>query len=167
MLSKSLTQLSVEGPPLSTWGQTMVEVTKITAPPSKGPMLALRHSVPPALQQAPAHPRLPRDPWALLGKSGSVSCGVTAPFSWVLVHTRLCLSPPRVYFPVLCKFWHLYGGVNRDLLKRAYAIPKSAAPRAPAPAKSTADPYHHRRYSNRVLFQSRWGLWVLVHTRFV
>ena len=99
--------------------------------------------------------------------SGSVSCGVTTPFSWVLVHTRFCLSPPRVYFPVLCKFWHLYGGVNRDLLKRAYAIPKSAAPRAPAPAKSTADPYHHRRYSNRVLFQSRWGLWVLVHTRFV
>ena len=25
--------------------------------------------------------------WTLMGKSGSVSCGVTAPFSWVLVHT--------------------------------------------------------------------------------
>ena len=59
---------------------------------------ALLHSVPPALQQAPAHPRLPRDPWALLGKSGSVSCGVTAPFSWVLVPTRLCLCPSRLCF---------------------------------------------------------------------
>ena len=52
-----------------------------------------------------------------MGKSGSVSCGVTAPFSWVLVHTRFCLCPPRVYFPVLCKFWQLYGGVNGDLLQ--------------------------------------------------
>ena len=45
-----------------------------------------------------------RDSWTLTGKSGSVSCGVTAPFFWVLVHTRFCLCSPRVYFPVLCKF---------------------------------------------------------------
>ena len=32
----------------------------------------------------------------------SVSCGVTAPFSLVLVRTRFCLCPPRVGFPVLC-----------------------------------------------------------------
>ena len=31
----------------------------------------------------------------LTGKSGSVSCGVTAPFSWVLVHTKFCLCPPK------------------------------------------------------------------------
>ena len=35
------------------------------------------------------------DSWTLPGKSGSVSCGVTAPFSGVLVHTRFCLCPPR------------------------------------------------------------------------
>ena len=40
-----------------------------------------------------------RDSWTLMGMSGSVSCGVTAPFSWVLVHTRFCLCPPRVCFP--------------------------------------------------------------------
>ena len=57
------------------------------------------------------------DSWTLLGKSGSVSCGITAPFSWVLVHTRFCLCPPGVYFPVLCKFWLLYDGVNGDLLQ--------------------------------------------------
>ena len=28
------------------------------------------------------------DSWTLTDKSGSVSCGVSAPFSWVLVHTR-------------------------------------------------------------------------------
>ena len=39
------------------------------------------------------------DSWALLGKPGSVSCGVTAPFAWVLVHTGFCLCPPRVCFP--------------------------------------------------------------------
>ena len=41
------------------------------------------------------------DSWTLPGKSESVSCGVTAPFSWVLVHTRLCLCPWRVCFSVL------------------------------------------------------------------
>ena len=33
--------------------------------------------------------------------------------------------------------------------------------------QSTADPYCHRRYSNTVLAQSLWGLWVLICTRFV
>ena len=37
-----------------------------------------------------------RDSWTLTAKSGSVSCGVTVPFPWVLVHTRFCLCPPRV-----------------------------------------------------------------------
>ena len=26
-------------------------------------------------------------------------------------------APPRVYFPVLCKFWQLCGGLNGDLLQ--------------------------------------------------
>ena len=47
------------------------------------------------------------DSWTLTGNSGAVSCGVTAPFSWVLIHTKFCLFPSRVYFPVLCKFWRL------------------------------------------------------------
>ena len=44
------------------------------------------------------------DYWTLIGKSGSVSCGVTAPFSWVLMHTRFCLCLTKVCFPHLCKF---------------------------------------------------------------
>ena len=113
--------------------------------------------------------------WTLPGKSKSISCGVSAPLSWVLVHTRFCLCPPRVYFPVLCKFWQLYGGVNGDLLQEGLchtrllhpAIPKSAVPRAPAPVAVPADPYLHRRCSNTVLSQSLWGPWVLVCTSFV
>ena len=57
-----------------------------------------------------------RDSWTPMGMSGPVSCGVTALFYWVLVHTRFCLCPSRVCFPVLCKFWGLCGGVNGDLL---------------------------------------------------
>jgi len=40
-----------------------------------------------------------RDYWTLIGKSGSVSCVVTASFSLLLVHTRFCLCPPRVCLP--------------------------------------------------------------------
>ena len=39
------------------------------------------------------------DSRTLKGKSGSVSFGVTAPLSWVLVGTRFFLCHPRVCFP--------------------------------------------------------------------
>ena len=48
-----------------------------------------------------------RDSWTLTGKPGSVSCGVTSPFSWVLVCTSFFLYPLRV--------WLFYGGVNGNL----------------------------------------------------
>ena len=76
-------------------------------------MPVLPQSVPPALQQATTDPRLRR---RLLDPHRQVSCGVPVPFSWVLVH-KVLLYAPRVYFPVLCKFWKLYGGVNGDLLQ--------------------------------------------------
>ena len=47
--------------------------------------------------------------------------------------------------------------------KRASAVPKSAASRAPSLRQSTAHPYLHRRCSNTVFSQSLWGPWVLVH----
>ena len=74
------------------------------------------------------------DSWTLTGKSGSVSCRVTAPFSWVLVSTRFCLSPPRVYFQSCVSSGSSMAGLMVTSSKRAYAIPKSAALRAPAPA---------------------------------
>ena len=51
--------------------------------------------------------------------------------------------------------------------KRAYAIPRSASPRAPDPAADYCCPYFRRRPSNTVLAQSLWDLWVLVCTRFL
>jgi len=48
----------------------------------------------PCSRPPPSHTSA-RDSWILTGKSGSVSCGGTAPFSWVLVQTRFCLCPPR------------------------------------------------------------------------
>ena len=96
------------------WGQTMVEVMKIMATSFKWSHAVLLHLLLPTLQQATADPPSAGDSWTLPGKSGSVSFGVTAPFSCVLVHTRFCLCPPRVYFPVPCKFWRLYAGVNGD-----------------------------------------------------
>ena len=59
----------------------------------------LLYSLFPTPWQATANHASVKDSWALTGKSGSVSCGVTAPFSWVLVCTRFCLCPPRVCFP--------------------------------------------------------------------
>ena len=47
-----------------------------------------------------------RSPSTWAGRSGSVFCGVTVPFTWVLVCTIFCLCHPRVeslYPPVLWK----------------------------------------------------------------
>ena len=64
--------------------------------------------------------------WTLTGKSGSVSGGVTAPFSWYTQGS--VYAHQESVSPVLCKFWQLYGRVIGDLLLlRAYAKPKSAA----------------------------------------
>ena len=38
------------------------------------------------------------DSWTWTGKSGSVSFGVIASFSWILLCTGFCLCPPRVCF---------------------------------------------------------------------
>ena len=74
--------------------------------------------------------------WTLTAKSGSVSCGVTAPFSWVLVHTRFCLCPPRLCFPVLCKLWWIYGGVNGDLLQEGLCHTQVCCTQSPCTSNS-------------------------------
>ena len=96
------------------------------------------------------------DSWTLMGKSGSVSCGVTAPLSWVLVHTRFCLCPPRVCFPVLCKYWQLHGGVNSDLPQEGLCHTQVCCTQSPCPAAGHADPDLCRRHSDS-LSQSPWG----------
>ena len=141
MLSKSLIQFSVDGwgcfpSLLFTWGQTMVEVMKIMVTSFKWSHNALLYSVPPTLHQATANPYLC---WRLLDLHGQVwvrLLWVIAPFSWVLVCTRFCLSPPRVYFPVLCKFWQLYGGVNGDILQEGLCHTQVCCTQSPCPCGS-------------------------------
>ena len=72
------------------------------------------------------------DSWTFTGKSRSVSYGVTAPSpgSW---RTRFSLCLPKVYFPVLCKFWWLSGGVNGDLLQEGLYLTHVCCTQCPCP----------------------------------
>ena len=91
-----------------------------------------------------------RASWTLTGKSGSVSFGVTAPFSWVLVLTSFFVCvPSKSLFPQFCiSSGSSMVGLMATSSKRAYAIPRSTAPRAPAPVAVTVKPYLCRRHSD-------------------
>ena len=87
------------------------------------PNPAAGHHRPTPLLETPGHSKV----------SQGQSFGGTALFCWILVHTRFCFCPPRIFPPFLCKIWQLYGGVNGTSSKRAYAIFKSAVSRALGP----------------------------------
>ena len=106
-------------------------------------------------------------PMPLLGTPGHLQASPGQSLVGTLLLSPGSWCPPRVCFPVLCKVWQLYGGLMVTSYKRAYAIPKSAAPRAPVQQQTTADPDLHRRRSNTVLSQALWDPWVLVPTRLV
>ena len=107
---------------------------KIMAPPSKSSMHGLLHSVPPTLQQATADPCLcqrlldiHRQVWV------SVFWGHCSFLLGPGAH-KVLFVPSKSLFPQSCVS---SGGSMMGLMatssKRAYAIPRSAAPRAPAP----------------------------------
>ena len=120
-----------------TWDQTMVNVMKIMVTSFK--RSHAQHFCTQCLQ--PCSRPLPSqtsagDSWTLIGKSGSVSCWVTAPFSWVLVlpsFVCVCVCLPRVCFQSCVSSGSSMVGLMAASSKRAYAIPRSTAPRAPAP----------------------------------
>ena len=72
----------------------------------------------------------------LTGKSGSVSCGVIAPFFWVLVCTRFCLSPPRVCFPSLVQALVALWWVNGNLLQEGLCHTQVYCVQSPCPHSS-------------------------------
>ena len=76
------------------------------------------------------------DSWTLKGKSGSVSCRVITPFSWVLVHISFFVCPLRVCFSVLCEFWQLYDGVNGDLPQEGLCHTQVCCTQSPCPSGS-------------------------------
>ena len=100
--------------------------------PQKMPcMNCCTQSPQPCSRPPPTHTST-RDSRTPTGKSRTVSSGVTAPFSWVLVHGVL-LCPPRVYFPGLCKFWQSYGRVNGALLQEGLCHSQVCCTQSPCP----------------------------------
>ena len=89
------------------------------------PNPAAGHHLPMPPPETPGHSR------ASLGQS-HVGSLLLSPGSWC-TQGSVCALPESVS-PVLCKFWWLYDGLMAISSKRAYAIPGSTVPRAPAPA---------------------------------
>ena len=147
-----------------TWGQNMVEVMKITATSFKRSCASTATFS--AFDPAAGHcqptppPETPGHSWASLGQS-LVGSLLPSPGSGC-AQGFVCALQESVS-PVLCKFWWLYGGVNCDSSKRAYAIPRSAAPRALAPVTGHCwpiPPQETLKHSKAGLTQSLWRLLV-------
>ena len=125
-------------------------------------MHVLLHSVPPTLQQATTDPRLC---WRLLDTHRQVWVSLLwghCSFLLGLGAHKFLFVPSESLFP---QSHTSSGGSMVGLMvissKRAYAIPRSATPRSPAPEAVHCWPIPHRRHSNIVLSQSLWvsGSW--------
>ena len=104
--------------------------------PSKCPLHTLLYAVPPNLQQATADPCLC---WRLLDTHGQVWVNlVWGHCSFLLGPSSYkgFVHPPRVCFPVLGKFWQLYGGVNDDLLQEGLCHTQVYCTQSPCPCSS-------------------------------
>ena len=129
-------------------------------------MLAMMQSVPPALQQASS-----THSWTLMGRSGSVSCGVTAPFSCIQYTQGFVCALQGSVSLVLCKFWCLNGGFNGDLQKVPYMHCCTQCPqpcsRPPLTHASTRDSWTLTGKSGLVSCGVTAPFsWFLIHTRF-
>ena len=112
-------------PCFSTWDQTMVAVMKKMVTSFKRSHALSAAQWPWPCSRPPLTHASARNSWTLTGKSGSDLWGDL----WLLWgHCSFLLGPgaPKVFFfcalqesvfPVLCKFWQLYGGVKGDLLQ--------------------------------------------------
>ena len=134
----------------------------------KVPCTHLVPSVSPTLHQATADPQCH---WRLLDTPGQVWVSLLWGHCSFLLGPgahKVLFVPSKSLFPQSCvSSCGSMVGLMETSFKKASAIPRSAAPRAPDPAQSTADPHLLRRHPNTVLSQSLWGLWVPVCTRYV
>ena len=104
--------------------------------PSKGPMQALLHSVPPTLQQPTAKPFLHQ---RLLDTHGQVWVSVLWGHCSFLLGPgahKVFLCPPRVCFQSCVSSGGSLVGLMVTSSKRAYAIPRSAFTQSPCPSNS-------------------------------
>ena len=86
--------------------------------------------MPPMVQQAPADLCLHQ---RLLDTHGQVWVSLLWGHCSFLLGPGSVCAPPRVYFPVLCKFWQLYGGVNGDLLQEGLGHTQVCCTQSPCP----------------------------------
>ena len=119
----------------------MVEAMKIMATSFKRASACAAHSVPPTLQQDTTDPRFQ---WRLLDTQGQVWISLLwGHCSFLLgpgAHSVLFV-PSKSPFPQFCvSSGGPIVGLMATLSKRAYAIPRSAAPRAPAPVAGHCRP---------------------------
>ena len=140
MLSKSLIQFSVDGPgcvpsllfdlrPNSGGGnEDNGELHQ------KSPCMHCYTQCPRHCSRPPPTHTFAGDTWTLPGKPGSVSLGslLLSPGS-KCTQVSVCALKESVS-PVLYTSWQLYCGLVATSYKGAYATPRAAAPRAPAPA---------------------------------
>ena len=139
MFSKSLIQFSVDGwgcvpSLLFTWGQIMVEVMKIMASSFKRshactatlsvPNPATNHHRPTPLPETPGHLRASLDQ----SLAGSL---LLSPGSWY-AQSSVCALQESISQSCIGSGSSMVGLMVTSS-KMAYAIPRSAAPRAPAP----------------------------------
>ena len=106
---------------------------------------------------------LPETPGHLLASLGWSVLGSLGPG----VHKVLFVPSKSLFLQSCVSSVGSVVGLMATSSKRAYAISRAAAPKPLPLQQPTADPYLHRRHPNTVLSQSLWGLWVLVHTKFV
>ena len=139
MLSKSLTQFSVDG-----WGCVPsllfdLRLNYAGSNENNGNLLQKGHARTAVLnapspaaghRQPTLPPENPGHSQASLSQS-LVGSLLLSPGSWCMQGSVCALQ--QSVSPVLCKFWQLYCGVNGDFLQEAYAKPMSAARRAPDP----------------------------------
>ena len=140
MLSKSLIQFSVDGwgcvaSLLFTWGQTMVEIMKIMVTSFKRSHACTLHSVPPALQQGTDDPRLRQ---RLLDTHRQVWVSLLWGHCSFLLGPGVCkvlFVPSKSLFLQSCvSSGGSVVGLRVTSSKCTCAIPRSIAPRSPAPA---------------------------------
>ena len=101
-------------------------------------MRAPLHSVTPTLQRATTDPR-----WRLLDTHGHVWVSLLWGHCCFLLGPgahKFLLFPPRIYFPILCKSWWLYGGVNGDLLQEGFCHTRVYCTQSPCPCAGECCP---------------------------
>ena len=144
----------------------MVEVMKIMDTSLKRSMCTLLHSVPRPCSRAPLTQASAGSSWTLMGKSGSVSCGVTAPFLLGPDAHKLLFLPSKCLFPQFCvSSGGPMVGLMATFFQEGLCHTHVYCTQSSCPCGSP--PCLYRRHSNIVLSQSLWGLWVLVCTKFV